>query len=263
MRNRSIRGLYVLAASVAVSSAARAGRRNGRLCQQPRQAAATTVCDNNPAYPALHEHLQPDAEPGQRPGLHPERHRKGVGAAVAVPEPQGQPAAGQQHPDQRGLHHPSWSASSASCAAPAASTRSTRPRTRASTTRRPTRCSRASSRPNGNESGFCVGAISRPWASRFALSAVAPRGPSGSPTWPLPSSVTLPGIKPRLLYFPLEFAADTSASNPLVLTLNPNSTNPQRPAHPAAGELLRRPRARPADVHPDLPGWHHHPQLIG
>ena len=29
-----------------------------------------------------------------------------------------------------------------------------------------------------------------------------------------------------LVYFPLEFAADTSASNPLVMTLNPNSKNP-------------------------------------
>jgi hypothetical protein len=28
------------------------------------------------------------------------------------------------------------------------------------------------------------------------------------------------------VYFPLEFAADTSASNPLVLTENPNTTSP-------------------------------------
>lgn len=39
-------------------------------------------------------------------------------------------------------------------------------------------------------------------------------------------TVTLPGPFQLLIYFPLEAAADTSASNTLVLTLNTSSSNP-------------------------------------
>jgi hypothetical protein len=39
-------------------------------------------------------------------------------------------------------------------------------------------------------------------------------------------TVTNPGGTKPLVYFPLEFAADPDISNPLVLTLNPNSKNP-------------------------------------
>ena len=81
--------------------------------------------------------------------------------------------------------------------------------------------------PNSNESGFCVGAISATEGFKVRLERC------GSPRtfWVADLAadiqVTLPGIKPLVLvYFPLEFAADTSASNPLVMTLNPNSKNP-------------------------------------
>jgi len=81
--------------------------------------------------------------------------------------------------------------------------------------------------PNSNESGFCVGAISATEGFKIRLERcgtprtffVADLGAS--------ITFTFPGGAPGVLvYFPLEFAADTSASNPLVLTLNPNSKNP-------------------------------------
>ena len=79
--------------------------------------------------------------------------------------------------------------------------------------------------PNGNESGYCAGAISATEGFKARLRRcgtpqtfwVADLGAS--------ITVTFPG-GPPLVYFPLEFAADTSATNPLVLTLNPNSRNP-------------------------------------
>jgi hypothetical protein len=73
--------------------------------------------------------------------------------------------------------------------------------------------------PNGNESGFCVGAMSATLGFKARLERC------GSPRsfWiaDLAHKVTVTradGSNP-LIYFPLEFAADTSLSNPLVLTL--------------------------------------------
>lgn len=81
--------------------------------------------------------------------------------------------------------------------------------------------------PNSDESGFCVGAISATEGFKARLERC------GSPQtfWvgDLGASITFtfPGGHPSVLvYFPLEFAADHAASNPLVLTLNPNSKNP-------------------------------------
>jgi hypothetical protein len=80
--------------------------------------------------------------------------------------------------------------------------------------------------PDSNESGFCVGALSATLGFKIRLERC------GSPKsfWvaDLAASITItvPAPFQPLVYFPLEFAADTSASNPLVLTLNPNSTRP-------------------------------------
>jgi hypothetical protein len=81
--------------------------------------------------------------------------------------------------------------------------------------------------PDSNETGFCVGAMSATLGFKIRLERC------GSPKtfWvaDLAAGVTKtnPGGKHgKLKYFPLEFAADTSATNPLVLTLNPNSTKP-------------------------------------
>jgi hypothetical protein len=78
--------------------------------------------------------------------------------------------------------------------------------------------------PNSNESGACVGAMSATPGFRVRLERC------GSPLtfWvgdlAADITITLPAPFQPLVYFPLEFAADSSASNPLVLTLNPNST---------------------------------------
>jgi hypothetical protein len=80
--------------------------------------------------------------------------------------------------------------------------------------------------PNGNESGFCVGAMSATLGFKIRLEQC------GSPRafWvadlATQVTVTRPGGGQTLHYFPLEFAADTSLSNPLVLTLNPNTKSP-------------------------------------
>ena len=80
--------------------------------------------------------------------------------------------------------------------------------------------------PDSNESGFCVGALSATLGFKVRLERC------GSPKsfWvgdlAASTTITVPAPFQPLIYFPLEFAADTSASNPLVLTLNPNSTRP-------------------------------------
>jgi hypothetical protein len=78
--------------------------------------------------------------------------------------------------------------------------------------------------PDSNVTGACVGAMSATAGFRVRLERC------GSPRtfWvgDLASTITitLPSPFGLLVYFPLEYAADTSASNPLSLTLNPNST---------------------------------------
>jgi hypothetical protein len=73
--------------------------------------------------------------------------------------------------------------------------------------------------PNGIESGFCVGAMSATLGFKARLERC------GSPRtfWiadlGAQVTVTVPGRDDPLVYFPLEFAADPSSSNPLVLTL--------------------------------------------
>ena len=80
--------------------------------------------------------------------------------------------------------------------------------------------------PNSTESGYCVG------AATVAQGQAATLQKCGSPKTffigDLASdiTVTLPGPFQPLIYFPLEAAADTSATNALVLTLNTNSSNP-------------------------------------
>ena len=80
--------------------------------------------------------------------------------------------------------------------------------------------------PDGIESGFCVGAMSATPGFKSRLQRC------GSPRsfWiaDLAHKITVPradGSDP-LVYFPLEFAADTSASNPLVLTLKQGTKGP-------------------------------------
>jgi hypothetical protein len=80
--------------------------------------------------------------------------------------------------------------------------------------------------PDSNESGFCAGALAATQGFKVRLERC------GSPKsfWvaDLAASITItvPAPFQPLVYFPLEFAADTSASNALVLSLNPNSKRP-------------------------------------
>lgn len=81
--------------------------------------------------------------------------------------------------------------------------------------------------PNGQETGQCAGAISASEGFKVRLE----RCGNGHTTfWVVDLlggiTVTVPGPLNVQFYAPVEFAADTSASNPLVLTLNPNTTRP-------------------------------------
>jgi hypothetical protein len=80
--------------------------------------------------------------------------------------------------------------------------------------------------PDSNESGFCAGALSATLGFKIRLERCG--GPKTFFVGDLAASITitLPAPFQPLVYFPLEFGADTSASNPLVLTLNPNTHNP-------------------------------------
>jgi hypothetical protein len=80
--------------------------------------------------------------------------------------------------------------------------------------------------PDGNESGYCVGAMSATLGFKIRLERCGTPRSFWIPDLKSGIVVTKPGLKQRLHYFPLEFAADTSASNPLVLTLNPDTTSP-------------------------------------
>jgi hypothetical protein len=80
--------------------------------------------------------------------------------------------------------------------------------------------------PDSNESGFCVGALSATLGFKVRLERCG--SPKSFWVGDLAASITItvPAPFQPLVYFPLEFAADTSASNPLVLTVNPNTTHP-------------------------------------
>ena len=80
--------------------------------------------------------------------------------------------------------------------------------------------------PNSTESGYCVGAATVAQGQAATLQKCG--GPKTFFIGDLASdiTVTLPGPFQPLIYFPLEAAADTSATNALVLTLNTSSSNP-------------------------------------
>jgi hypothetical protein len=80
--------------------------------------------------------------------------------------------------------------------------------------------------PNSNESGFCVGALAATEGFKARLERCGSPKSFFVADLGAQITITLPAPFQPLVYFPLEFAADTSASNPLVLTENPNSKNP-------------------------------------
>ena len=223
MRNRSIRGLYVLAASVAVSSAlGLAGATAASAAVHPH---ATTVCDNNPNTPFLRctniSSLMLD---------------QGVGPIFVQNATQKGVKAGSLYQNRIiNLRQVSNTRTNEDfiirfvgftdqlCGV--GGVNSLDPTSYACLNYPDYPVYQGQFAPNSNESGYCVGAISATEGFKARLERC------GTPRtfWvaDLAASITFtfPGGFP-LVYFPLEFAADTSASNPLVLTLNPNSKNP-------------------------------------
>jgi hypothetical protein len=80
--------------------------------------------------------------------------------------------------------------------------------------------------PDGDESGFCVGAMSATLGFKIRLERCGTPRSFWIADLAARLVVTQPGGHHHLVYFPLEFAADTSLSNPLVLTLNTNTKSP-------------------------------------
>lgn len=82
--------------------------------------------------------------------------------------------------------------------------------------------------PDSNETGQCVGALAA--TDGFKLRLVRCGDPRSFWVGDLARgrniTVTFPGGPHILVYFPLEFAADRSASNPLVATFDPDTKNP-------------------------------------
>ena len=225
MRNRSIRGLYVLAASIAVSSALGLAGATAASAGVHVKPHATTVCDNNdftvsPECTNISNLLQNQdnapqfiqnaTQKGVKPGSLYQNRIVNLRQASNTRTNEdfiirfvgftdqlcGSGGVNSLDPTSYAcLNYPDYPVYQGQFA------------------------------PNSNESGFCVGAISATEGFKARLERC------GTPRtfWvaDLAASITFtfPGGFP-LVYFPLEFAADTSASNPLVLTLNPNSKNP-------------------------------------
>jgi len=228
MRNRSIRGLYVLAASVAVSSALGLAGATAATASTHVKPHATTVCDNN-----RHDSRSPECTNISNLLLNQDN-----GPAFI------------QNATQKGVKAGSLYQNRIVNLRQASNTRTNEDfiirqvgvlaqlcGTGGVNSIDPTSYAclnypggypvfQGQFAPNSNESGFCVGAISATLGFKVRLEQCgSPRtfwvGDIGASI-----TITLPGGHQVLVYFPLEFAADTSASNPLVMTLNPNSKNP-------------------------------------
>jgi hypothetical protein len=223
MRNRSSRGLYVLAASVAVSSAVGLAGATAASASTHVKPHATTVCDNNPSAQRCTNISSLLLNQNNGPAFIQNATNKGAkvpggfqGRIINLRQASntrtnedfiirfvgftdqlcGQGGVNALDPTSYAcLNYPDYPVYQGQFA------------------------------PNSNESGYCVGAISATLGFKARLERC------GTPRtfWvaDLAASITFtfPG-GPPLVYFPLEFAADTSATNPLVLTLNPNSVNP-------------------------------------
>jgi hypothetical protein len=229
MRNRSIRGLYVLAASVAVSTAlGLAGATAASASTHTVKPRATTVCDNNPHHLRCTNISSLLLNQGNGPDF--VQNATSLGSVGGTD--QGRKINLRQASDTRinedfiirfvgtvgqlcgtgGVN--SLDPTSYACLVYNENSEGYFP------------VYQAQFAPDSNESGFCVGALAATEGFKIRLERC------GSPKsfWvaDLAASITitLPAPFQPLVYFPLEFAADTSASNPLVLTLNPNSTRP-------------------------------------
>jgi hypothetical protein len=223
MRNRSIRGLYVLAASVAVSTAlGLAGATAASASTHTVKPHATTVC-NNSSMPCTNiSNLLLNQGNG------PDFVQNATGLGAVGGTDQGRKVNLRQASDTRinedfvirfvGVLGQLCGTGGVNSIDPTSYACLNYPDFYP--------VYQGQFAPNSNESGFCVGALAATEGFKVRLERC------GSPKsfWvaDLAASITitLPAPFQPLVYFPLEFAADSSASNPLVLTLNPNTHNP-------------------------------------
>jgi hypothetical protein len=229
MRIRSIRGLYVLAASVAVSSALGLAGATAASAGVHVRPHATTVCDNNPGTvsPRCTNISNLMLNQGNGPVFIQNATQKGV-------------KAGSLYQNRIvNLRQASNTRTNEDFIIRQVSDIGHLCGTGGVNSLDPTSYAclnypdfypvfQGQFAPNSNETGFCVGAISATEGFKVRLERC------GTPRtfWvgDIAASVQVTIVfnnAPFLLfYFPLEFSADTSASNPLVMTLNPNSKNP-------------------------------------
>jgi hypothetical protein len=225
MRNRSIKGLYVLAATVAVSSAlGLAGATAATASIKPH---ATTVCDNNPNTPFLRctniSNLMLNQNNG--PAFIQNATQKGLAAGSLYKNRivNLRQASNTRTNEDFIIRFVGFT--DQLCGA--GGVNALDPTSYACLNYPDYPVFQGQFAPNSNESGFCVGAISATEGFKVRLRRCGTPQSFWVADLAASFTVTFPGGHPHaLLYFPLEFAADTSASNPLVLTLNPNSKNP-------------------------------------
>jgi hypothetical protein len=223
MRNRSIRGLSVLAASVAVSTVlGLAAATAASAGTHPVKPNATTACNNSTQPCTNISNLL--LNQGNGPDFI--QNATGIGATAGTPAGRevNLRRASRSHTNEDfvvrrvGTLGQLCGTGGANSLDPASY----------ACVRYPKRYPvfQAQFAPDSNESGFCVGALAATEGFKIRLERC------GSPKsfWVADLAagvtVTVPAPGRALVYFPLEFAAASPASNALVLTLNPNSTVP-------------------------------------
>jgi hypothetical protein len=224
MRTRSIKGLYVLAASVAVSTTVGlAGATAASASSHNVKPAETTVCQNSGMRCTNISNLMLNQDNS------PDFIQNATGLGVVPPSLyQGRKVNLRQASNTRtnedfiitlvGTLSQLCGTGGANSIDPTSYACLNYPVTY--------RVYQAQFAPDGNESGYCVGAMSATLGFKIRLERCGTPRSFWIPDLQSGIVVTKPGLKQRLHYFPLEFAADTSATNPLVLTLNPNTTSP-------------------------------------
>jgi len=238
MRNRSIRGLYVLAASVAVSSAlGLAGATAASASTSTIKPHATNVCDNNPHHSQSGECRNLSSlfyDNGNQPNMVLNATMKGLKPGTQF---QGRILNLRQVSDSRtnedfiirkvGELDVLCNTSGAQALDPT-SYACLNLQGHEDSLRRSDHNVVYSLEfaPNSVETGSCVGAISATLGFKVRLERCGAARTLWVTDFAAERVKTHPGGGDRLFYTPLVFAADTFASNPLVLTLNPNSKNP-------------------------------------
>ena len=227
MRNRSIKGLYVLAASVAVSTAlglAGATAASATTHVKPR---STTVCDNqrnDTRSPACTDISSLLLNGDNAPSFVQNATQKGVKAGSQF---QNRIVNLRQHSNTRTNEDFNIQLVGFTDQLCGAGGRNALDSTSFACLNYPDYpVYEGNFNPNGNNSGFCVGAL----APTEGFKARLIRCGSPRTFWVADLAgtitVTFPGGHRALVYFPLELASDPSATHPLVLTLQPNSKNP-------------------------------------